>query len=181
MRWPQIRAGLIALAIVLGMIDGCPLPSPSHTPEWERGFVEPIRSIRAVVLRPVQWLGDTFAVTQRFSLYQAPIAQRFRMWVETRSTNQDFVVRYRAGDAQYTADADVIEHARVWSEWDPREYPPFEYKAWVTWIATRWFDRDPEIQQVRVRMERIEIGQGEVTPTGAFVFGEVRHRWMVKK
>src|SRR5215211_3208697 len=40
-RWPEIRAGMVALAIFFGLVDGCPLPPPEHTPAWEQNFVEP--------------------------------------------------------------------------------------------------------------------------------------------
>lgn len=178
--WPQLRAGLIALAIGFGMMDGCPLPSPDHTPAWEKSFVEPLRSGREVVLKPVAWFGDVFSVTQRFSLYQAPIAKRFRMWIETADSSGTFVLRFRAGDDAYTTDADVIEHARIWGAWDPTDHPPYEYKTWVSWLALRYFAREPGVVIVRVRMERIEIGHGEVTPTGAFAFTETRHRGMTR-
>jgi len=170
-RWPDVRAGLVAGAIAFGLIDGCPLPTPSHTPALERGFVEPIRSVRDVVETPVAWIRRVFAVTQQFSLYQAPISERYRMWIEgRRGRSKTWELVYRAGDPDHAEDAALIEHARVWGEWDPTDTPALEYPQFAAWIKARVLAAHPEFVEVRVRMEKIEIGQGEVTPTGTFEF-----------
>jgi hypothetical protein len=166
-RWPQLRAGLIALAILFGLIDGCPLPSPSHTPAWERSFVPTIRSVRDVAETPVAWIRRVFAVTQQWSLYQAPIADRYRMWIEGR-TKDTWQLVYRAGDPDHTEDASLIEHARVWGEWDPTDAPALEYREFAAWITSRVLEAHPEFSAARVRMERITIGHGSYTATNQF-------------
>ncbi|MEO8841742.1 MAG: hypothetical protein ABI591_05990 [Kofleriaceae bacterium] len=173
MRWPQLRAGLVAVAIGFGLIDGCPLPD--HVPAWERGFVEPIRSVRDVVETPVAWIRRVFAVTQKWSLYQAPVAQRYRMWIEGHAADT-WQVLYRAGDAEHAEDAALIEHARVWGTWDPTNEPALEYQQFGRWIAGRMLVAHPELTMVRLRMERIEIGHGEYTPTGEFFWPIQRRR-----
>lgn len=142
---------------------------------WERGLVEPIRSVRDVVETPVAWIRRVFAVTQQWSLYQAPVAQRYRMWIEGGRSGAWQLV-YRAGDDQHAEDAALIEHARVWGTWDPTDVPALEYPQFVAWIAARVLKTHPEYDVVRVRMERIEIGHGEYTPTGEFVWPIQRAR-----
>src|SRR5215510_4616306 len=89
--WPKVRAALIAFAIVLGLIDGCPLPEPEHTPEWERGFVEPLREAQS----PVTRLDRVFRVSQQWSVYQAPRATRYRMWIEVLGADGVWQLTYR--------------------------------------------------------------------------------------
>ena len=175
--WPQVRAGLIAIAIGFGMIDGCPLPTPGHVPAWERGFVEPIRVIRDFAETPVVWIRGRLAVTQQWSLYQAPTAKRYRMWIEGFGTPAyAWLPLYLAGDPDHAEDAAVIEHARVWGTWDPTDRPTGEYGSFVKWIGNRLFERHPELAAVRVRMEEIQIGQGAYEPTGKFFWTVERRR-----
>ncbi len=179
MRWPawrELRAGLIGLAIGFGLIDGCPLPTPDHTPAWERGFVEPIRGVRDAVETPVAWIRRVAAVTQQWSLYQAPVARRYRMWFEGLGPDQVWHALYVAGDPAHREDAAVIEHARVWGTWDPTDEPALEYRAFGRWITERALAAHPELLAARLRMEAIDIGHGGYTPTGLFTWPYVRIR-----
>ena len=168
---------MIAAAIGFGLIDGCPLPSPGHVPAWERGFVEPIRSVRDVAETPVFWIQRVFAVSQQWSLYQSPVARRYRMWIEGWHAGTWQLV-YRAGDPDNTEDAALIEHARVWGTWDPTDEPALEYRQFAGWITARVLTAHPDFDVVRVRMERIEIGHGEYTPSGEFFWPYHRRRGM---
>ena len=49
-RWPEVRAGLIALAIALGLVDGCPLPAPEHVLPWQAPIVDVVRPIQHAIL-----------------------------------------------------------------------------------------------------------------------------------
>ena len=178
MKWRELRAGLIAVAIGFGLLDGCPLPSRGHVPAWELGFVEPLRSMRDVVVTPVAWIRDVFAVTQQFSLYQAPIAERYRMWIEGETPAHAWQLLYRAGDPAHVEEAAVIEHARVWGTWNPTDVPPLEYRAFCGWITRRLAAAHPELIAVRVRHEKIVIGHGEVEATGVFAWPYV---WRVRR
>ena len=175
-RWPQVRAGAIALAILFGLIDGCPLPPPESTPAWERRFVEPIREVRDVAETPVHWIRDTFAVTQQWALYQAPVAHRYRMWIEGQAADRTWHVLYLAGDPDHAEDAAVLEHARVWGVWTPTDTPTLEYTAFAAWETARVLAMHPELAAARVKMEAIEIGQGAYTPTGKFEWPYLRRR-----
>ncbi len=162
---------MIAVAIGFGLIDGCPLPTPGHVPAWELGIVEPIRRVRDVVETPVAWMRDVFYVSQQWSVYQAPIAERYRMTIDGLNDKREWQVLYRAGDRAHRDDAALIEHARVWGTWDPTsDAPALEYRAFCTFITLRMIAMHPDLLAVRVRQEKIVIGQGEVTPTGEFLW-----------
>jgi hypothetical protein len=174
--WPQARAGLIAIVIVFGLVEGCPLPPPHDTPAWERGFVELVRSAQHVVMKPVAWIGPLWRISQQWALYQAPGAQRYRLSIEGRAPDGTWSLLYRAGDPDHAEDAAVIESARVSGTWNPAEHPSMQYGAWCTWIALRMFDRHPEATAVRVRQEKIELVPGGYTPTGTYAFEVTRER-----
>ncbi len=174
--WPQARAGLIALAICIGLVDGCPLPPRNDTPAWERGLVETIRGVQHQVLRPVHGIGTLLRISQRWALYQAPGGERHRMRIEGRLPDGTWSLLYRAGDREHAEDAEVIESARVWGTWDPADHPSEQYGAWFAWIAQRIFDRHPEVVVVRVRQEKIDVVPGGFTGTGEYAFELTRER-----
>ncbi len=176
--WPQIRAGLIAVAIFFGLVDGCPLPPRGVTPEWEKGFVEPIRDLQHALLVPVRFIPRALLFSGRWALYQAPGGQRYRLTIEGRLADQSWAILYRAGDPDHADDAGVIESARVWGTWDPTPTPSEQYNAWVTWLALREFDRHPEILALRVRQEKIEIIPGGFTSSGQYAFEIARERFL---
>jgi hypothetical protein len=172
--WPHARAGLIGLAIGFGLVDGCPLPTPDHTPAGRRWIVEPVRTVQHVVETPVAWMRRVFHVGQQWALYQAPSKDRFRMWIEGQTVDRAWHILYRAGDGG--EDAALIEHARVWGTWDPTDEPPPEYAAFARWELARVLAAHGELVAARVRMERIAIGQGEIAATGQFDWTVVQVR-----
>ena len=170
MKWREVRAGLVAIAIAFGLIDGCPLPPRADTPPWERGFVEPIRAVRDTVATPMSWVTPVLRVSQRWALYQRPGGTRYRLWVEGRTSDGQWKILYRAGDGEHTEDADVIESGLVWNAYDPADRPPGQYRDFCVWLTQRAFVRHPDLVAVRVRQEQIELGHGEFVPTGKFAF-----------
>ncbi len=175
-RWPQIRAGAIALAIVFGLIDGCPLPEPSDTPAWERGFVEPIRRVRAIAEWPVAWLKPTLRVAQQWAIYTAPAMNSYRLWIEGADERGAWRVLYRGADPEHDEDADVLESARVWGAWEPTDALPAQYKEVSNWILGRVLARHPELRVARMRLEKIELVAGGFESSGSFVFTVARVR-----
>ena len=174
--WPQIRAGLIALAIAFGLIDGLPLPPPEDTPAWEAGFVEGLRRVQHVLEWPVAWMGPTLRIAQRWALYQAPGSERWRLWIEGRAASGQWKILYRAGDAEHGEDAALIECGRIRSAWDITNRPARQYDAFADWITARMLAAHPELTGVRMRMEKVHISADGVTPLGQFAFAHVRER-----
>ena len=176
MKWREVRAGLVAIAIAFALLDGCPLPPRADTPEWERAFVEPIRSVRDVLETPMAWVTPRLRVSQRWALYQRPGGPRYRLSLEGRTRDGDWQILYRAADPDHTEDADVIDSALVWGAYDPTTQAPPQYRDFCVWITQRAFVRHPELGAVRVRQEQIELGQGGFTSTGKFAFEFARAR-----
>jgi hypothetical protein len=173
---PDIRAGLIALAIGLGLVEGCPLPAPEHTPAWKRGFVEPIRSAQRIVLTPVAWIGSTLRVSQQWSLYQAPSVDRFRLTVEGQDATGHWHLLFRAGDPDHAEDGELIDYTRPRGAWDPTTRPPLQYPLFARWMTQRVLDRHPEFTSARVQLEQVELSASGVLGTKRFVYPHIRPR-----
>ena len=169
MKWPELRAGLIALAIGIGMVEGCPIPPPDQTPAWERGFVEPLRSLRHAVLTPVAWVSPTLRVTQRFAVFQAADPERFRLEIEGQDRTGWHLI-YRAGDPDHDAYDTLLRYRRVIGAWDPIDAPAAPYPAFGAWFARILFADRPELIAVRYRFEKIVLDPGAPRGTGDFVF-----------
>jgi hypothetical protein len=169
-----MRAGLILLAIVIALIDGCPLPE--KTPEWERGIVEPIRTARDVVLTPVAWVRPTLRIAQRWALYQAPTADGFRLWVEGQDRNAQWHVLFRAGDDEHQADATLIDSSRPRGAWNATDVPPSQYTRFAKWMAARVLAQHEDFILARVRFEKVRTGPDGMQPTGVFAFDYLRGR-----
>lgn len=175
-QWPQIRAGLIALAICFGLVEGCPLPPPDRTPAWRRPFVEPIRRAQEVALTPVAWIGPKLRISQRWALYQAPSMHRFRLWVEGQDARGRWHVVFRASDAEHAEDAELIDYTRPRGAWDPTSKPPGQYPLFASWMTNRVLERHPELVAARVSLEPVTLTTSGFTPSGKFVHVHVRER-----
>jgi hypothetical protein len=175
-RWPEVRAAAILLVILFGLVDGCPLPPPAKTPQWEKGFVEPIRSVQRVVLRPVDWIRYKLRVQQRWALYQAPSRDRFRLWIEGQTGDGRWHLMFRAGDPAHGELAEQIDYSRPRGAWDPTDVPPGQYPLFARWITQRVLDDHAEYVAARLRLEKVRITDDGVEPTGQFVHPYIRLR-----
>jgi hypothetical protein len=175
-KWPEIRAGALAVVIAFGLVDGCPLPAPADTPGWERGFVEPIRTVQRAVLTPVAWLRTTVRITQRFALFQAADAEGVRFVIEGQDASHAWRLLYRAGDPDHDAYADLIAYRRVRGVLEPIDAVSPSYQPFCAWLGRRIFADDPMLAAVRFRFEKIHLEPGEVQGTGAFEHTVVKVR-----
>jgi hypothetical protein len=160
---------LIALAIVVGSIEGCPLPPEDDTPAWERGLVDVVRPIQRAVLMPVAWIGRALHISQRWALFQVASSSRFRMSVEGL-VNGRWRILYRAGDDDYREDDAVLEYRRVRGVWNPTDRLMGQFQPFATWLAIRTAAAHPDLAGIRIRYERTTIGVGEAIPRGEFVW-----------
>jgi hypothetical protein len=175
-RWPEIRAGLLALVIFFGLVEGCPLPTPGKTPAWQKGYVEPIRSAQRVVLTPVRWITPTFRVSQRWALYQAPQLDKYRLWIERQDVQGRWHLLFRAGDDAHQEDAQLIDYSRPRGTWDPTSSVPNQYAAFARWMTLRVLDRYPEAVASRVRLEKVRITDDGPVFTGELIQPHTRMR-----
>jgi hypothetical protein len=173
-RWPTIRAGLIALAILIGLIDGCPLP---HRPRpWQQPIVDIVRPVQQTALRPFAWIGERMRIYQRWALYQAPSSDRYRLTIDGRPDGGTWQVLFRAGDPDHQGDAALIDYTRPRGTWDPvRDVPP-QYPLFADWMLARVLARHAEFRFARIRLERVQLTRDGVVPTGVFLEERQRDR-----
>jgi hypothetical protein len=167
---------MIAIAILFGLVDGCPLPPKEKTPAWERGFVEPIRRVQGVALTPVAWVRPNLRIAQRWALYQAPAADKFRLWIEGQDAAGAWQLLFRAGDPEHTEDGELIDYSRPRGTWDPTSKPPGQYALFASWMTNRVLEQHPDFIAARVQLEQVELSAAGVRPTGRFVYSHIRQR-----
>jgi hypothetical protein len=175
-RWRDLRAGLIAFAILLALVDGLPIPPLHEADPWQRPIVEAVQPIQRGALRPFAWVTRDLRFTQRWALFQAASPSRYRMEVEGRDRAGTWRMLYRAGDADADEDAALLEYRRLRGAWNPTKRPAGTYPAFVDWLSARLLARHTDLVVVRVRMERVAIRGGTVTDMGEHVFEIVRAR-----
>jgi hypothetical protein len=174
-RWPAARAALIALAIAIGLLEGCPLPERQGTPEWARG----IDGVRTALLEPFEWIGKDLKLTQRWALFRGASRKRYRIYVEGKTATGPWQLLHRAGDDDHAAYEDLLAYRRVRGTYSPgANYTRSQYRGFSTWLSLRVLDDHPDFLVARTRMERILIGEGGYTPTGEFTLEqqEIRRR-----
>jgi hypothetical protein len=182
-RWPAIRALLLGAAFVIGLIDGCPVPSERNLQRWPAALVpcgRKLTATRAWLMTPFAWIGDGLGVSQRWSLFSAPDENRFRMWIEARAARGSWQILFRAHDPLHDYQADLIEYRRLRGAWNIyKRGPNAGYPLFVDWISrTIFLDPALKFDEVRVRMEPIDVSPGgrALVATGAFQHEERRSR-----
>jgi len=176
-RWPAARAALIALAIALGLVDGCPIPDRRFTPEWAYGLVDGADRARTAIRRPVASLGEDLDVSQRWALFRGASRRRFRLYLEGKAATGDWQLLHRAGDPEHAAYEDLLAYRRVRGTYSPSgQSARNQYHAFATWLTLRAMDDHPEFVLARIRLERVLIGEGAYTPTGEFTLEHQERR-----
>ena len=174
-RWPEIRAGIIAVALFFGAVDGCPI---AKRDENIPAFAKTLRDAQRITLTPVEWIRMTFRVTQRWSLYQSPGVDRYRLWIEGQEPNGTWRILFRAADAEHDEDAALIDYTRPRGAWDPTSKVPLQYTMFARWVTRYMLDKHPELIATRMRLERAEIVDDKVEYTNQFVHPFVSARGM---
>lgn len=164
-RWPQIRASLIGFTILVGLIDGCPLP-PNKYVTWQKPIVDVVRPIQQKILAPLKWVTFGVRFTQRWALMQAAARERFRFTVEGRAKDGTWSVIYRANDPDHDAFADMLETHHAWGVWNPTDEMMGQYKAFIKWFTGYVLDERPDLTAVRTFQEKVIIEDGELKGTG---------------
>lgn len=182
--WPHVRAGLVALAILVGLIDGCPIPSSKRVPEGWADAAKSWARARRIVMTPFRPLGELLRLRQTWKLFPTAKIEQHRMWVEARKTGtkDGWELLYRPNDPEHAMWADRIEYRRLRGVWNPGSkgtrtgYGPF-----VEWLSGELFEHRPDVDRVRVRMEKIAIDprEGGFVPSGSFELekSQGRARW----
>jgi hypothetical protein len=160
--WPALRAFLVTLALLVGLVEGLPFPTPelrAKLPSALLALLDPLQRAQLFALGPFRPIGDEFQLSQRWTLFVGAPTQRYRIRLEARERHaEDWTLLYRPHDPEHGFLASELEYRRVRGAWNPRRAgTPAGYSSAVSWIAGRVFDERPEFYEVRVRMEKIEI------------------------
>ena len=174
MRWRDVRAGLIAFAILLALVEGCPIPPPGETLAWQKFYVEPVRRVQRAVLTPFAWIPRRLRFTQRFALFQAAEADRYRLEIVARLRDGGERVVFRAGDdGPYS---DILVQRRVRGVWNPTDNPTSQWPRFVEWFARRVLADQPDADFVTFRFVRVHIVGGVPRDTDGTAFEAVKGR-----
>lgn len=116
--------------------------------------------LRNAVIEPFQPFFHYTSTHQQWGLFITPKRECFRMWIEARADDEQWRLVYRVLE-QDDPDFSLLRYRRLRAMYNPRlkQGPSGQYPRLVDWVAERLFARDPELREVRVRMERILIGQ----------------------
>ena len=187
-RWRELRAGLIALAIGLGLLDGCPLPTNGA----ERSIaqqrlggdaartIDRVERARSWLLRPVRPAAELLGLRQRWKLFAGADRHRYRIAIEVRVEGETaWRLRYRPHDGDHAWLAAAIEYRRMRGAWNPHSTYGARagYARFADWVADQAFAQDARTVEVRVRMEKIVIGDhGDYRGTGEDAYTIVRRR-----
>ena len=182
MTWPRTRALLIALAMLVGIIDGLPLPEGAGVERLSPGLrrsAELGSAVRATLLRPFRALADLLVVSQRWALFRSAKEGRHRLWLEGRRGARHWTILYRPHDAEHQWFAEGLQYRRVRAAWNKgRSGGGPGYEAFAAWISKRLLRERPDLSAVRVRLEQIDIlpRGGGVHATHRFVLSIVHER-----
>jgi hypothetical protein len=185
--WPNVRAALIGLAIMIGLVDGCPIPSAKQREQLSPGAnaaIDDVNEVRTAILKPLRPVRRLTNIQQKWNLFRGAGRQRHRMWIEAREGVGEWELLYRVHDDEHDFMADQLAYRRLRGAWNPRGTtgPRGAYPSFVTWIAGEIFDAEPRFTEARVRMEIVRIGpSGGNTPTGEFEFSVTRRRDAVER
>lgn len=173
--WRHVRAWLITLGLLLGLVDGCPIPTPhvmERLPPSLQAACVLLYDAQRGALTPFRPIKDALIISQRWALFSTTGGLRYRMWIEASAgPDEPWTLLYRAEDDAHAFRADTLECRRVRNTWNPsRRSSKRSYPAFASWMARTIFLADARYRLVRVSMERgqiLERGKAFV-PSGEF-------------
>lgn len=161
-KWAHWRAGLIAFALFIGLVDGCPLPEDGYDDQWNAGLIDLVKPVQHAVITPFRPVNHLFHISQKWALMQAASSERMRLTIEGRVGTGPWQIVFRAADPEHEEFADMFEHARVFGVWNPAPKPTYLYPGFVKWALEYVLDHKPELTVVRARYELVHLVDGEL-------------------
>jgi hypothetical protein len=121
---------------------------------------------RDAILAPFGPLFGLTATGQQWTLFITVGRECFRLHIDAAGADRQFHPVYRALGVDRAGLAPLLEYRRLRGIYDPkRTHPPSEaYAGMANFIAHRLFARHPELRSVRVRQERLYIGEPGTPP-----------------
>ena len=120
-------------------------------------------ALRERVAAPLQPAFDFFGSRQQWGLFLQGGRSAHRLQIEGRGrADERWQLLYRAQQYDALALSDTLAYRRVRGIYNPRrpEHARAQYDAFTGWIAEEVMRRRPALTQVRVSMQRLELGRG---------------------
>jgi len=167
---------LIGLALLIGLVDGCPLPPDRYVTPTQRPIVDIVRPTQQALLSPLKWVTRGIRFSQRWALMQAAPRERFRFTVEGRSPDGTWFVLFRANDPDHAAFADILETHHIWGVWNPTDRMMGQYNAFIKWFTGYALTARSDITAIRTKQEKVIIEDGKLRGTNEFTSVMTRER-----
>jgi hypothetical protein len=138
-----------------------------------------VTRLRRTLLRPFRMLTAGLASDQQWGLFLVSRNQYFRMQVDLLREGDQWHTIYRAGSFDELDLGPMLRYRRVRGLYNPsaRVGPRRQYSGFVSWLANELFAIQRDARQVRVHMERFEVGhKGEPVQSLGFEFSRIRTR-----
>ncbi len=133
--------------------------------------------LRNTALAPFQPFFDLTATHQQWGLFITPKRECYRAAVEARRGGQ-WTPLYRVLEVE-SDELAFLRYRRLRAIYNPnlKRGPSAQYAGLVTWLARRLMDRHPDYDAVRMRMQKVAIGEpGEPSADLASEYEQVRER-----
>ena len=122
---------------------------------------------RAAVIKPFRVLERGLGMGQAWGLFTYADPYPGRLVIEaTRGGNAWFPV-YRAPNSDGSPVSQAVRHRRMRGVWDDsgdRPKPGKIYSRFARWVSGRVFEAHPDVQEVRVRLDRVTVRTPRQTP-----------------
>jgi hypothetical protein len=181
--WPVVRALLITFAIVIGLVDGCPLPPVKRVPKGTvRDTVSALTRAQKAFGQQFYFIKNNAKIVQRWKLFPFANEDRFRITIEGRKRNEEWALLFRPHDDNADFMNEELVYRRIRGAWNPgSKGARSAYQHFVSWVAREMLARRPDLDEIRVRVEKIKILQEArgFVGTGEYKHTEVRTRQQV--
>ncbi|HET6338944.1 MAG TPA: hypothetical protein VFG30_37250 [Polyangiales bacterium] len=138
-----------------------------------------VARFRRTLLRPFRMLTSGLASDQQWGLFLISRSQYFRMQIDLLRDDGEWHTIYRAGSFDELGLGPMLRYRRVRGLYNPsaRVGPRRQYSGFVSWLANELFAMQRDARQVRVQMERFQLGHaGEPVESLGFEFARIRTR-----
>jgi hypothetical protein len=173
---PEGQRALLAIDAALSLVDLHPSRGvlESELIEWTRRAL----SLRAAVLSPFEPLVRVAGLDQRVALFTGTTRETHRLHVDGRGGGAGWVARHRAPGGE-DALSGRLRYRRIRGIYNPsaREGAGPEYGGFTRWLARELLVADAKTDAIRVRMERLWVGEPGTEPKGLrYEYGVVHRR-----
>jgi hypothetical protein len=136
-------------------------------------------AVRNTIVKPFQPAMRALGSHQSWALFQVGSRDCFRIHVDSRTAGSDWTVVYRAQGEDRLNLAGTLRYRRVRGVYNPgaNSGVSTEYDGFVTWLTRRVFAADARATELRVRMQRIDLGTRDFPPRAlGFEYERLRTR-----